>query len=306
MIYNYCGGRTFKIAIKISIIILLIFGNIAGAAIITVPDDFLKIQWAIDNATTGDKIEVHGGTYFENVNINKQLTLRGIGNPVVDAFGNGSAIMLTVNGITIEGFTVTGASSFSESGIKVTSDNNTLSGNNASNNNQGISLFSSNNNKLIKNNASSNYNNGIYLSYSYSGQSPLNPSNNNMLIGNKATYNSENGIYINSIWSTHGHTEIDESYNTLNNNTVSNNGNGIYLASKKNTLIGNNASNNIDSGIYINTYNSRSGFAEDGENTLSDNTVSNNGNGIYLFSKKNTLTGNNASNNTNNGIYICV
>ena len=40
------------------------------------PDDYAKIQWAVDNATAGDTIIVRDGIYYENIKINKQLTIR--------------------------------------------------------------------------------------------------------------------------------------------------------------------------------------------------------------------------------------
>ena len=52
------------------------------------------------------------------MNVNKQLTLRGIGMPVVDARGSGSAITLAADGIILEGFTATGVASYPEAGIK--------------------------------------------------------------------------------------------------------------------------------------------------------------------------------------------
>lgn len=62
--------------------------NDSGAAIIiSVPDDYTRIQWAIDNVTDGNTIEVQSGTYYENLSVNKKLTLRGIGMPVVDGHG---------------------------------------------------------------------------------------------------------------------------------------------------------------------------------------------------------------------------
>ncbi len=122
--------------------------------------EYTTIQAAIDNASTGDEIQVDNGTYYENVNVTKQLILRGIGMPVVYANGGGNAVTLAADGIVLEGFSATNA----EVGIKVTSNNNTLSGNNASNNGDyglgtGISLSSSNNNTLGGNNA--NWNNGF-------------------------------------------------------------------------------------------------------------------------------------------------
>ena len=228
-----------QIAIGISMLVLLLVGS-ASAATIRVPDDYAKIQWAIDNAISGDIIEVHSGTYYENVNVNKQLTLHGIGMPVVDASGSGSTITLAADGITLEGFIATGAGNYyTEAGIKVISNNNTL----------------------VSNNANSNYGSGIALRYS----------NNNTLIGNTASanmqgiggggygislwYSSDNTLTRNNAW---GNTcGISLSYSNNNklsdNNANSNNPYGIYLqqSSNNNMLVGNNVNSNGRRGISL-------------------------------------------------------
>src|SRR5450759_2532404 len=182
------GVKMFHKSYYIILALLLMVSN-AGATTIIVPDDYASIQGAIDNAITGDTVEVHSGTYYETVNINKRLILRGIGMPVVNAgnvYQSGSAITLSADGTTLEGFTATGGGS-SEAGIKVSSSKNTLSGNNASSNNYyGILLQSSSNNTLIGNTANSNYYVGIHLQTH---------SNNNTLSGNIANSNNR-GIYL--------------------------------------------------------------------------------------------------------------
>ena len=265
----------YAIAVGISISVLLI-GN--AAAIISVPDDYARIQWAIDNATDGNTIEVQNGTYYENLNVNKKLILRGIGMPVVDAVGNGSTITLLVNGISLEGFTATGSGSYPEAGIRVTSSNNTLTGNNASNNiGNGISMMDSGNNTLIGNNASMNSYYGIELIRS----------GNNTLNSNRAS-NNNNGIYLND----------NSGYNSLKDNSAnSNNYHGIKTYfSGNNTMTGNNASNNKNNGFNLD-YSSN--------NTLINNFADSNiYEGIYLsFSNNNMINGNNVSNNAN-GIYL--
>jgi parallel beta-helix repeat protein len=132
-----CGVHALGIVVGITMLALLLAGS-ANATTFTVNasggGDYTRIQAAIDNASAGDTILVYSGIYHENVNVTKQLTLRGIGNPVVDAAGSGSAITLAAHGITLEGFTATGSGFNPEVGIRVTSSNNTLTGNNASNN----------------------------------------------------------------------------------------------------------------------------------------------------------------------------
>ncbi|KAF5437446.1 CASH domain-dontaining protein, partial [Candidatus Methanophagaceae archaeon] len=136
---------------------------------ITVPDDYTRIQWAVDNATAGDTVIVNSGTYYENVNVTKQLILRGMdtgtGNPVINANGNGSAIILSAAGITLERFTARNATEDGAAGINVTASNCTITDNNLSGNNYGIRIHESGNCTVTGNNARDN-NYGIYLYYS--------------------------------------------------------------------------------------------------------------------------------------------
>lgn len=215
-----------RYAFRITVLVLLM-ANGASAATITVPDDYARIQWAIDNAISGDTIEVHNDTYNENVNVNKQLTMRGIGMSAVNA----GAITLAADGIILEGFTAL---------ITVTSNNNTLIDNEATNHYPsyapvyGIYLSSSSNNTLINNKANSNsgYEGGygIFLS----------SSNNNMLIDNEANsnsgvYGSSSGIYLSA-----------SNNNTLIGNNASNNKYGISMSSSSNnTLINNIMTGNL-------------------------------------------------------------
>ena len=115
--------------------------------------DSTGIQDAINNASAGDTINVYSGVYYEKLVVNKSITLKGNGQPVVDAGRNGDAITLTADGITLEGFTVVNSGrSQSDAGINVNSSNNNITGNNVSNNNYGgIYLDSSSNNTITGN-----------------------------------------------------------------------------------------------------------------------------------------------------------
>ena len=93
--------------------------------------------------------------------MNKQLTLKGIGMPVVDADGRGKAIGIYADRVTLEGFAIT--SSWYD-GIYVNSHNNNITGNTVSNNNDtGIFLYNSSNNTIYNNyfnNTKNAYDNG--------------------------------------------------------------------------------------------------------------------------------------------------
>jgi parallel beta-helix repeat protein len=265
--------------------------------------NYTKIQDAIDNASAGDTILVYSGTYYENVDVNKQLVLRGIdnggGKPVIDAQGSGSAITLSAGMSTLEGFTTMNATRFA--GIFVNSNSNIIRNNNASSNVYGIHLYYFSNNNTLSNNNVSNNSNGILLYQS----------SNNMLSGNNASNNS-NGIYVyfsinNSLNDNIANSNtvdgilIEKSNNNLlNNNTANLNENDIVLMDRSNNnVLNNNTANlnkNYQPGIYL--YNSS-------DNVLTNNTVFKNGDGIYLFwfSNNNKIIGNNASNNYR-GIYI--
>ena len=221
--------------------------------------DFTGIQEAINNASDGDTIIVHSGVYYENVVVDKSVMLKGIDHPVVDAGGEGRAITLTADGITLVGFTATNSGSLwqdKDVGIKVISSNNTITGNNASNNNRGgirLSDFSNNNN-ITGNNVCNNNQESIHLSTSC---------NNNTITGNNVC-NNRKGIYLSS-----------SSTNNITGNNVNNNHwDGIIVHdSSNNTFIGNNVSNNRK-GIYL--YDSCN-------NTIYFNNFINNTDNVYFY-----------------------
>ncbi|MCZ7383105.1 MAG: right-handed parallel beta-helix repeat-containing protein [Candidatus Methanoperedens sp.] len=291
-----------KIVDLISIIILLT--GLAQAATITVCSsgcDYTNIQEAINSAISSDTIEVHSGTYYENVNVNKQLILRGVdtggGKPVIDAQKNGDAIKLSADATTLEGFTAINSGIYG-SGIAVTSSFNILNSNDVSNNNNaGISFHYSSNNILVDNTANSNNWSGIAL---------IDSSNNNLLRNNTASNNNDSGIRLD--FSSNNNTLRDNNANsnlhygialysssknnTLRGNTALNNAVGILLSPScdNNILISNNASSNLNRGIALLS----------NDNTLRDNKISNNPIGIRINSSSNNHIYNNYFNNANN------
>ncbi|MGO8872572.1 MAG: nitrous oxide reductase family maturation protein NosD [Acidimicrobiales bacterium] len=72
------------------------------------PSGFSTIGAAVEAAHAGDVIRVCAGTYDEDVVVppSKQLTLEGIGNPVIDATGFDNGIQVLASNSVVEGFTV--------------------------------------------------------------------------------------------------------------------------------------------------------------------------------------------------------
>src|SRR5659263_16149 len=169
-----------------------------------------QIQAAIDNATAGETIYVYNGSYTDNVDVNRQVTLQGEGADVVNvtaALASGHVFNVTVSYVNISGFKVTGATGFNNAGIYLGSgvDHANISDNNASNNYYAIYLNSSSNNNTLTNNTANLNIYGIFLNSA---------SNNNTLTNNTANSNSNRGIYLSS---ASNNTIYNNYFNNTNN-----------------------------------------------------------------------------------------
>ncbi len=290
------SGHILRIAIGMMGLVLLLAGG-AAAATLTVNAsggaNYTRIQDAITSANAGDTILVYSGTYYENAHVNKQLTLRGIGMPVVNARGSGSAITLAADGITLDGFTATGSGDSPEAGIVFTSNNNTVSGNNAnSNNGYGIYLYYySNNNTLSGNMMTGNkYNFGLNGADDSDFNKQIDTSN---LVDGKPIYyirDASNSVYDSS--TNAGTFYCINCVNvTIKNLNLNKNGNGIFFWNTTRSKIQNvNASNN---GVGIS-------LGDSSSNTLSGNNASKNNVGISLYDSSINKIYNNIFNNTIN------
>ena len=310
-------NKNFGMMIIGAAILFLWFVGTASATTWSVDDDggadFIRIQDAIDNSSDGDTILVYTCVYSENVVVNKSVTLRGIGQPVVDAGRHGSAVTLTAEGITIEGFNVTNSRIPGGGvGIKVISSNNTITGNNVCYNKHGIRLLRSCNNTITGNTVCNNDYKGIVLAFSC---------NNNTITGNTVCNNSRYGIVLfissnnNTITSNvfvNDSLFVMNSYqNTVEDNIV-NDKPLVYLEDVSNYKVEDagqvilvNCSNITIENLDLSNISVGIDLWETKNSTISNNKVCNNRFGIRLSSScNNTITGNTINNNRKNGIAL--
>lgn len=256
--------------IALAVIVVMLSG-FADATFSIKPGN--SIQSAINAANPGQIIEVQSGTFHERINVTKPLTLKGVGKPIIDAGGIGSAITLSASGSTLMGFTATGSGTGAgDAGIRVLSDGNIIKDNTAiKNNNYGIVLYHVDKNTAFFNTVIGNKKGGILLVHS----------DNNLVWGNNLSANW-NGIYIETSRSntikSNNLTRNRMGINISNNNiseSISSQGRGVsikYVSSSRQLTTYNIDENSINSPpgvnlIYQNNlqYNGQNAF-DDGYN----------------------------------------
>jgi len=95
--------------------------------------DFPLLAPAIAAASTGDVIRVRGGVYREDLVLNKRLSIRGEGQPLLFGTGIGSVVTITENGCELTGFVIegsgTGQSNEMDAAVQIRSDDNRVARN---------------------------------------------------------------------------------------------------------------------------------------------------------------------------------
>ncbi len=259
--------------------------------------NFSTIQEAVDYAVSGDTILVYPGTYAENVDVYRELTIQSVsGNPedtVLNPSGYDHAFDVSANNVTISGLKINfPMATYGKAAVSISSRNNTILNNVISitytgswYNTYGIYLTGSSarDNTILDNIiAGNNYGNGngIYLNYASPNNRILSNTISGFSCGTYLYYSGENELENNTISACNSHgLYLDNSDgNRLESNTISEcNYYGLRLYNSE----GNELKNNI---MENNSYN----FQACGEKLNNDIDTSNcvDGKPIYYLVNK--------------------
>jgi hypothetical protein len=160
-----------------------------------------SIQAMIDNSSVvnGDVIIVNSGTYNEFILINKEISLIGVGNPIIQSSVEKQwLIKINAENVIVEGFELIGNRNSPNYGIRTEKDNTTIRNNKITNVVTGIQTTSEpiGNNQILNNNIS-NAQVGISLQNDY-----------NIITGNILTDISGEGFGLASFNSTFKKNQI--------------------------------------------------------------------------------------------------
>lgn len=214
----------------------------------------LTIQDGVDNAVSGDEIEIDPGTYVENVVVDRPVTLRGFGDGVDPA-----------NDTILDGTTIGGRGIFINTGITDVTIEQLRVINYAGANSSGIWANGQNHNFIVQDVTANNNGPGFVAA---AGGVYMNGPVNNVLIDNVVAHNNwGRGIVI---WNG-----LKTNITITNNDVRNNNCCGIELqdgTASGVTITGNTVEDNSDSGI------SAVGLtAGAGANLIANNVVTDNG-----------------------------
>jgi len=90
------------------------------------------ISEAVTAARDGDTIQVHAGVYYEQVVLDKRLTLEGLGKPRLVGGDRGSVLVVTADGCVVKGLLIEHSGSDlqrEDSGVLLKSNDNIIEGN---------------------------------------------------------------------------------------------------------------------------------------------------------------------------------
>jgi len=267
--------------------------------------DYLKIQDAIDNANNNDTIFVYSGTYYENLVVNKTLTLIGEdkNKTIIDGKKENNTVELAKEKIQISNFTIINSSidKWYNAGIRISSSNCIINDNIIKENMLGVFGKRVENITIFNNKF---YNDSITFSL-YDSENQITQFSEKYFIHNiyNNSVNSRKIYYYKNqedktITEDAGQVIIVNCKNiTVKNANLSNADYSCVLVNSSKCLIKNSTISNCDGMIWLTKSNN---------NKIIENQINNNFEGICIDcqSKRNLVKNNNITNNRFCGIIV--
>jgi parallel beta-helix repeat protein len=248
------------------------------------PNNYTKIQDAIDNASDNDTVFIYDDSapYIENVVVDKTLNLVGEQKTttVIDGSGVGDVISISADHITLQGFTIQhGKNDWRYAGIKILCSNSVFISETIirDNGGPGISISGPGSSQnIVFSNMIINNSYGIYAVTS-----------SDTLISRNTIVNNTDGIYL-----------VTSNGTTISKNMITNKWSGIQLEQTSGTTISQNHVAKNGNGIY---------FSNSSHNLIEENEIiGNRWYGIWFWgSSNNTITNNTLSQNQDLALYLC-
>jgi len=276
------------------------------------PNNYTRIQYAIDDASSGDTVFVYEGLYDELIEINTTINLIGENKDFTIINGSEIATVVTINAdnVNINGFTIQN-SELHVYAIEVKSDNCNISDNIFMRNGYGIYIFETSNHTITGNIFNkqhrfrcirtdySNNNTIVDNKFIRTGYPGIGSSNGNFNIisdnyfyftGTSITvYNSEHMLINNNTAIRDTHDEAFDisktNYSTITNNKIISWSFGlIFEDCNYNIISGNYITDCYYDGIRFGYY---SWAVLCSYNVIKDNIITHNGNGISINDQSN-------------------
>ena len=250
------------------------------------PNNYTTIQEAINDAVADDTIYVYNGTYSENLNIGKRISVLGENpdNTFINGIsGDDKVIKITVDDVTINNFTISGDPS-GQDGIEISVpvlfiEYASITNNHIKNCISGIKLQRCNYITICDNEISDCSQNGFNLQ----------TSNRNYICNNEIVDCADAAILLNSI----------SNLNNISNNEIKNCNGGlqITLNSEQNTISYNQIIENDLEGIIVESLSNG--------NSIEQNNITDNLAGLKISGcSGTTVTGNTIADNRFEGVII--
>lgn len=260
------------------------------------------IQEAINAANIGDSLYVSNGTYYENVVVNKTVSLIGQNksNTIIDGSDNENPLLVTADGVSINGFTIQGSGAvLIRAGVYIDhSSDSKISDNVIKNNDYGILISYSGQTSVLNNTLVSNIR-GIGLISSTKNIIANNNLSQNTELGIQLLYSPSNHFSRNNVsLCTNYAIELSSCIgNTFLDNRLSSNDYGFHVLSSNNNNFSDNHISYNEHGIYLRSSQ---------DNIFTENNISLNTQGVWLHSSPNNVFLKNCLINNQNSLRLIV